>query len=110
MSSSARRGAIRETAAGRKTRCSSNGAPGVPARLDGRDARPSTTLTRNRLFSTRRTNLVFHDLPAFHHKRNAFQDCDVVERIASNSDQVRVLARVKTADAIGPVHHVPPKS
>src|SRR6266851_3726870 len=104
MSSSGRRGAIREmAAASRKTRCSSNGAPGVPARLDGRDARPSATLTRNRLFSTRRTNLVFHDLPAFHHKRNAFQDCDVVERIASNSDQVRVLARVKTADAIGPV-------
>src|ERR1700674_3304353 len=107
MSSSARRGAIRETAAAcRKTRCSFNRAAGVRAPLGGRGAPPSTTLTRIGLFSARRTNLVFHDLPSFHHERDAFQDCDVVERIASDSDQVRILAWVKTADAIGPVHHV----
>src|ERR1700736_5981771 len=44
MSSSVRRGAIRETAAARKTRCSFNGAPGVLGRLR-RDRVATTALS-----------------------------------------------------------------
>src|SRR5437016_6913594 len=77
------------------------------ARRRARGPRGSTPASaRRHARSARSAQLVLHHYPALHHPPHALELGDVLDRVAHDSDEIRVAAALRRADLAPPLHQL----